>query len=104
MLKKSLIYFVLSLLVVFFAPYAKILLLYINLLYARLLQLLQPMFGSTVIGEAFRDMIALILTPLLLATIPALFYWLIKRKKIPYLIELIWLFWLVLALSSYLIH
>ncbi|MDF1645856.1 MAG: hypothetical protein P1U61_02590 [Legionellaceae bacterium] len=104
MLKQSLIYFILSLLVVLFATYAKIFFVYVNLLYVYIDTTLKPLFGTGLMGEALRDMITLILTPFCLAALPALIYWLIKRKIMPYFIELIWVFWLILALSNYLIH
>ncbi len=104
MLKQSFIYLVLSLLIILFATYAKIFFVYVNLLYVYLDNMLMPLFGSSFIGEVIRDMLTLVLTPFLLAGIPALIYWLIKRKKMPYFLELIWLLWLVLALSNYLIH
>ncbi|MCH9755890.1 MAG: hypothetical protein K0U37_01695 [Gammaproteobacteria bacterium] len=104
MLKQSLIYLVLSILVVLLATYAKIFFVYVDLLYVILNNFLEPLFGSGLIGEAFRDMVTLILTPLFLAALPALIYWLIKRKQMPYFLELTWLLWLILAMSSYLIH
>lgn len=104
MLKQSLVYLILSLLVVLFATYAKVFCIYVNLLYVYINNLLEPLFGTGLMGEVFRDMVTLSITPCALAAIPALIYWLIKRKKMPYLLELIWVFWLTLALSSYLIH
>ena len=104
MLKQSLVYLILSLLVVLFATYAKIFFVYVNLLYAYINNVLEPLFGSGLMGEAFRDMVTLIMTPCALAAIPALIYWLIKRKKMPYFLELIRILWLTLALSSYLIE
>ncbi len=104
MLKQSVIYFVLSLIVIFFAAYAKAFLLYAAILYAFINALFEPVFGTGLIADALSDMLTLVFTPFLLAGIPALIYWLIKRKKMPYFIELIWLFWIIFALSSYLVH
>ncbi len=104
MLKQGLIYLGLSLLIIAFATYAKIFLVYVNLFYVYLNNVLLPLFGDGFWGELIRDMLTLVLTPFILAAIPALIYWAIKRKKMPYFIQLIWLFWLILALSNYLIH
>ncbi len=104
MLKQSLVYLSLSLLIILFASYAKTFFVYVNLFYVYLNTWLEPLFGQGLIGEAFRDMLTLMLTPFVLAGIPALIYWLVKRKKMPYFLTLIWAFWLILALSSYLIH
>lgn len=104
MLKKSLLYLGLSALVVIFAPYGKQLLIDINMLYTQLNQVLKPWFGATLFANSLRDTLTLILTPLLLASIPALIYWLFKRKQMPYWIDLTWIFWLILAFSNYLIE
>jgi hypothetical protein len=104
MLKQGIVYFILSLLIILFATYAKIFFVYIDLFYVYLNNALLPLFGSSFMGEAIRDMLTLVLTPFLLASLPALIYWVIKRKKMPHFIVLIWLFWLILALSNYLIH
>jgi hypothetical protein len=104
MVKQSSVYLILSVLIVLFSNYIKLFFVYMNLLYAYLNAVLQPLFGSGIMGESFRDMVTLVLIPFVLAAIPALIYWVIKRKKMPHFLELIWLFWLILALSSYLIH
>lgn len=104
MLKQGLIYLGLSLLLIAFATYAKTFIVYVDLLYAYLNNALAPLFGNGFWGLFFRDMCTLVLTPFVLASIPAVIYWLLKRKKMPYFIQLIWLFWLILALSNYLIH
>lgn len=103
MIKQSIIYFLLSLVVILFAGYAKALLAYANVLYMYINTALMPLFGQGYMGEAFRDMFTLLLTPLILAGIPALIYWIVKRSKMPYFIELTWLLWLTFAMSSYLI-
>ena len=104
MIKQSTVYFILSLLIVLFSSYIQRFFIYMDLLYVYLNQRLQPLFGSGFMGEAFRDMVTLVIIPFAMAAIPALVYWVFKRKKMPYFIELIWLFWLIIAVSSYLIH
>ena len=104
MLKQSLIYLILSAVVVFLSVYAKLLFMYMNVLYTYVNQALKPVFGSGFAGEIVRDMVSLMLIPLAIAALPALLYWLIKRKKMPYFIELTWLLWLIFAISSYLIR
>jgi hypothetical protein len=104
LVKQSSVYLMLSLLIILYSHQMKLFFVYMNMLYAYINLLLQPLFGSGIMGEAFRNMSALVLIPLVLSGIPALIYWIIKRKKMPYFIELTWLFWLILALCSYLIH
>ncbi|MDF1826745.1 MAG: hypothetical protein P1U39_00475 [Legionellaceae bacterium] len=104
MLKQSLIYLLLSMLVIMFAKYAKLFVIYADIIYTYINTLLAPLFGSGFVGEVFRNLFTLVLVPLGIAAIPALIYWLIKRKHMPYFIELTWVLWLIIAMSSYLIH
>ena len=104
MLKQSLLYLLLSLLVIVFAKYAKLFVLYTDLFYTYINTLLEPLFGSGFMGEIFRNFFTLVLVPLAIAAIPALIYRLIKHKHMPYFIELTWLLWLIIAMSSYLIR
>ncbi|MDF1684422.1 MAG: hypothetical protein P1U36_07155 [Legionellaceae bacterium] len=104
MLKQSLLYLVLSILVIIFAKYTKLFVLYTDIFYTYINTVLEPLFGSGFVGEIFRNVFTLVLVPLALAGIPALIYWLIKRKRMPYFIELTWILWLIIAMSSYLIR
>lgn len=104
MFKQSLLYLLLSILVIMFAKYAKLCVLYVDLFYTYINTLLEPLFGSGFIGEIFRNLFTLVLVPLTIAAIPAFIYWLVKRKYMPYFIELSWLLWLIIAMSSYLIR
>jgi hypothetical protein len=104
MLKQSLIYLILSAVIIFFSVYAKLLFMYMDVLYMYINQALKPVFGTGFAGELMRDLISLMLIPLAIAALPALLYWLIKRKKMPYFIELTWFLWLIIAISSYLIR
>jgi len=104
MLKQSLLYLLLSIIVIIFAQYAKLFVLYTDIFYTYVNTLLEPLFGSGFVGEIFRNLFTLVLVPLVMAAIPAALYWLIKRKHMPYFIELTWLLWLMIAVSSYLIR
>ncbi|NCT57025.1 MAG: hypothetical protein GW760_04855 [Legionella sp.] len=104
MLKQSLIYLLLSMLVIMLANYVKIFIIYVDIFYTYINARLNPLFGSGFVGEIFRNTFTLVLVPLAIAAIPALVYKLIKRKHMPYFIELTWVLWLIIAMSSYLIH
>lgn len=104
MLRQSLIYLLLSILVVIFAKYAHLLIVYIDMLYAYLNVFLDGIFSRSGIGTLLRKVILLTLIPLIIALIPALIYQLIKGKQMPYLIELTWCLWLVIVLSNVLIY
>ncbi len=104
MLRQSVIYLILSLLVVFLSAYVKLLFAYLDALYILVDQALDPLFGLSFLGELMSDVVTLMLIPLLIAALPALIYWIIKRKKMPYFIEITWFFWLILAISNYLLR
>ncbi len=104
MLKQSLIYLLLSIIVVIFAKYAYLLIVYISMLYTSVNVNLIPVFAHMGLGTAIRKIILLVLIPVLIALIPALVYRLVKGKEMPYLIELTWGLWLVIVLSNILVR
>lgn len=104
MLRQSLIYLLLSILVIIFAKYAHMLIVYIDMLYAFINVKLTPIFSQGGLGPLIRKVILLVFIPVLIAAIPALSYRLIKGKEMPYLLELTWCVWLVIVLSNILIH
>lgn len=104
MLRLSLIYLLLSILVVIFAKYAHMIIVYIGMLYAFINVKLTPIFSQSGLGLMIRKMILLVFIPVLIAAVPALTYRLVKGKDMPYLIEFTWCLWLVIALSNILIH
>jgi hypothetical protein len=104
MLKQGLFYLLLSILVVVFAKYAYLLIVYISMLYTSLNVKLIPIFAHTGLGVIVRKIILLVLIPVLLTLIPALIYRLVKGKEMPYLIELTWCLWLVIVISHILVR
>ncbi|KTD61411.1 hypothetical protein [Legionella spiritensis] len=104
MLRQSILYLVISVLVVVFAKYAHLLILYIDMLYAYVNVRLNSVFSHTGIGIAIRKIILITVLPIVIAAVPALIYQLIKRKQMPYLIQLTWCLWLVIVLSNVLIY
>ncbi|WP_028387974.1 hypothetical protein [Legionella fairfieldensis] len=104
MLKQSLIYLLLSILVVIFAKYAHMLLVYIDMFYVFMNLKLAAVFSQSEWGIIIRKVLLLVLIPVLIAAIPALIYRLFKGKEMPYFIELTWCLWLIIVLSTLLIH
>ncbi|KTD38654.1 hypothetical protein Lnau_0464 [Legionella nautarum] len=104
MLRQSLIYLLLSIVVVVFARFAHMLIVYIDMLYAFINIKLTPIFSQSGLGLVFRKVILLVAIPLIIAAIPALSYRLVKGKEMPYFIELTWCLWLVIVLSNVLIR
>ncbi|ASQ46744.1 hypothetical protein [Legionella clemsonensis] len=104
MLRQSLIYLVLSILVVVFAKFAHLLIVYIDMLYAYINVKLTPVFSHSGVGLTIRKTLLLMFIPVIIAAIPALTYRLVKGKEMPHLIELTWCLWLVIVLSNILIR
>jgi len=104
MFRQSLIFLLLSILVVVFAKYAHLLIVYIDMLYTWINIKLTPIFSQTGVGIIIRKVILLVLIPILIALIPAGIYRLIKGNSMPHFLELTWCLWLVIVLSNVLIH
>ena len=104
MLRQSLIYFVLSILIVVFAQQMHLLVVYIDLLYTYANIQLAPVFSNSDSGILIRKVFSLVMIPAAIAGIPALLYRLIKGHRMPYFIEITWILWLVIVLSKVLIR
>ncbi|CDZ77470.1 hypothetical protein BN59_01753 [Legionella massiliensis] len=103
MLKQCLIYLLLSVLVIIFARYANMLVLYVDMLYVFINLKLTPIFSQGGLGLLIRKVILLVFIPVVIAAIPALSYRLVKGKDMPYFLETTWCVWLIVVLSNILI-
>lgn len=104
MQKQSIIYLLASILVVVFAKYAHALIVYIDMFFIWLNWTSAPLFKHIGIGEGMSKIVILVLTPILIAAVPALIYRFIKGQNMPGMIELTWCLWLVIVLSNILIR
>ncbi len=104
MLKQGIIYLVLSILVVVFAWYFHLIVVYIATFFTYLNLQLSPVFSPVGIGPVIRKVIVLVFLPLMIASIPALAYRAIKGKKMPYFMESTWLLWLIIVLGNIIIR
>ncbi|MBA2656024.1 MAG: hypothetical protein H0U70_03465 [Tatlockia sp.] len=104
MLKQSLIYLVLSILLVTFARYAQLLLSSIDKFYTYLNIKFTPIFNQIDLGPNLRQGLLLALIPLTITAVPALSYRLVRGKTMPYLIESTWCVWLAVVMSVILIR
>lgn len=60
-----------------------------------LANILKDVFSGGQAGNIIRQLIALLAIPVIIALIPALIYWLVRRTWFPYFMELVWIIWLV---------
>ncbi|MFI4918143.1 MAG: hypothetical protein ACHP65_01145 [Legionellales bacterium] len=104
MLRQFLIYFILSVLIVVFAKYAHILVVYIDLFFIYVNLKLTPIFSLTSWGLNIRKTVILMLLPVIIAGIPALVYRAIKGREMPHFIASTWIIWIIIVLSDILIR
>ncbi|STX52228.1 Uncharacterised protein [Legionella busanensis] len=104
MVRQSLIYLVLSILGIFFTSYIHAFIVYTDIMYTHLYGKFSLFFQPSPLNIIISKVIFLVLIPVVIVGIIALLYKLITGKKMPYFIELTWLFWLVLMLCNIFIH
>ena len=56
---------------------------------------LKQVFSGGKPGEITRQLLALLSIPLLIGLVPALIFWLARRKWFPFFMELVWVLWLI---------
>lgn len=100
MLKQSLIYLLLSILIVVFARYAHLLIIYIAMFFQYINFHLTPVFSQTGWGLMIRKVLVLMFIPLIITAIPALGYRLIKGKDMPHFLPIVWVLWIIIVLSN----
>ncbi|KGP63566.1 hypothetical protein EP47_05440 [Legionella norrlandica] len=104
MLRHSLIYLVLSILIVVFAKYAHLVIVYIDMFFTYVNWKLMPIFSQTGWGLIIRKTIVLMLLPIIITGIPALVYRAIKGKDMPHFVSIVWVIWTIIVLSDILIR
>lgn len=104
MLRQTLIYLLLSILVVVFAKYAHLLIVYIDTFFMFVNVKLSPIFSQTGWGLMIRKILVLMLLPMVITAIPALIYRAIKGREMPHFISITWIIWTIIVLSDILIR
>lgn len=104
MLRQSLIYLLMSILVVIFATYAHLLVVYVDMFFTYVNIKLTPIFSQTGWGLVIRKILVLVLLPVALTAVPALLYRAIKGKDMPHFIAITWTLWTIIVLSDILVR
>ena len=104
MLRQSLIYLLLSILIVVFAKYATTLLVFIDLFFTQINLKLAPIFSQTGWGLVIRKIIVLMVLPILISAVPALIYRGLKGRDMPHFIAITWVIWTIIVISNILIR
>lgn len=95
MLKHVFAFILLSVLIVIGMPYAQIGLQALMSSHDWIADTLRSIFSGGEAGEITRQLIALLILPLLAGLIPALIYWFAKRKWLPCFMCIVWVTWLI---------
>lgn len=104
MIKQGAIYLILSIVFVLLAHYINYLIIYIDLAYTYINLQLSFLLKDNIVGTHARNILSLMTLPLILGGIPALIWRAIKGKPMPYFLEIVWLLWLLIAISKLLIR
>lgn len=104
MQRHILTYILLSVLIVVFAKYAHLLIVYIDTFFIYVNLKLTPIFSQTGWGLVIRKTLVLTLLPVLITGIPALIYRAVKGKDMPHFIAITWVIWTIIVLSEILVR
>jgi hypothetical protein len=104
MLRQSLIYLFLSILIVVFAKYANTLLVFINIFFTEINLKLTPIFSQTGWGVVIRKILVLMVIPMIITAVPALIYRGIKGREMPHFIAITWIIWTIIVISNILMR
>ncbi|AUH72287.1 Uncharacterised protein [Legionella sainthelensi] len=104
MLRHSLIYLLLSILVVILAKYAQLVIVYIDLFFTYINLKLTPIFSQTGWGLVVRKILVLVLLPVAITSVPALAYRVFKGGDMPHFIAITWIIWIIIVLSDILVR
>jgi hypothetical protein len=99
MLKQLSILIILSILLLVFSSQIQMLLTYLDASHHFLNVKLSFIFNTSPAGNIVQEVLCLLLIPVIIASVPAAIYFLIKRKFMPYFFHVLWSAWLVLFTS-----
>lgn len=103
MLKQIIFLIVVSLLAIFFMRDVSVCLVYLGKAHHYLTKELAVVFAGGAVGMMIRQVVVLVVIPVIVGLIPGSIYWVIKRKRMPYLFHIIWIVWLIL-MTSIILH
>lgn len=104
LIKSCFYYFLATLVVLLSAKYIHLALIYLDTFFVYLNLRVAPFFNQVGLGSVIHKTFVLVLIPLILTAIPALIYYPIKRQTMPYLFQVTWSLWLILVISTIMIH
>lgn len=95
---------ILSLGIILAVPYAQLVIQVLLNAHELVIQFLADVFTGGQAGSLLKGLIGLLTIPFIVALIPALIYWGIRRYWFPYFLEIIWIVWLLQVGALLVIH
>lgn len=96
-IKQMFILLALSLAIVFTMSYAQQVIQWLLAGHDWISSLLEDVFTGGQAGNLARGLISLLALPILIALVPTVVYWVLRRHWFPYFIEIVWVVWLIQA-------
>lgn len=87
---------VLSFLLLIYSHHSQMFLAHLHNAHIFLNEKLSYIFTTNAVGNTFQETTCLLIIPFSLVSIPALCYWVVKRRLIPYFYHMVWGVWIVL--------
>jgi len=100
---QSLFLVILSILVILFGDTFSQFLHHLDAAHNYVAKQLSLVFSGTGLGQIIRQILALIIIPIVIGLIPGTLFSMIKRKEMPYQMEVVWFIWIMVAASILLI-
>ena len=95
MIKQIIFILLLSVVILLTMPYAQHGVQYLVDIHTWISNALMQVFSGGTAGNLARGLLALLAVPVLVGLVPAIIYWLIKRRWFPYFMEFVWVTWLI---------
>ena len=99
MIRQIFILLLISIVCVYFMTHITWFMHFIDHLHSIFVKQLSLIFAGGKIGMMVKEVVALVLIPLIIAAIPAIIYWFIKRQHMPYFADILWVTWIMLLTS-----
>jgi len=95
MFNKFVLVILVSVVVVFFPTQADVVMQWILMFHAQVVDFLATLFSDGQLGRVMRDLLGLLIFPILVGLIPAILYWVARRRFFPYFGLFVWSAWLL---------
>ena len=93
------VYCLITLCAIYFSSFTKLIAGWILQVDLAIDQTLSAVLNSSDLGIHLRHILSLALTPILIVALPTAIYWFFKKKMPAYLIQTIWVLWIIVAMS-----